>query len=127
LEELKDVLIKLSSISKVFQIIDIIVSYISNAYGLILSRYWSEKLHGYLSIDWSHLWIPYNGKPNQILVNREKHMKHNVTDLDRENEPMDFANIIVGNYSIDSYFGNFNAQASPFQPMDHSSEIENFS
>jgi hypothetical protein len=47
-------------------------------------------------------------------------MKHNVTDLDGENEPMDFANNIVGNYSTDSYFGNFNAQISPFQPMDKS-------
>jgi hypothetical protein len=35
-------------------------------------------------------------------------MKHNVTDLDEENEPVSFANNIVGNYSIDSYFGNFN-------------------
>jgi hypothetical protein len=127
LGELNDVLIRLSSNSKVFQIIYIIVVDIPNSYGLVFSRYWSEKLHGYLSTDWYHLWLPYNGKPYQIRVKREKHMKHNVTDLDRENEPMDFANIIVGNYSIDSYFGNFNAQASPFQPMDHSSEIENFS
>jgi hypothetical protein len=114
LGELKDVLIRLSSNSKVFQIIDIIVVDIPDAYGLILSRDWSEKLHGYFSTDWSHLWLPYNGKPNQICVNREKYMKHNVTDLDGENEHVDFANSIVGNYSIDSYFGNFNVQVSPF-------------
>jgi hypothetical protein len=54
-------------------------------------------------------------------------MKHNVTDLDGENELVAFDNIIVGNYSIDFYFGNFNAQVSPFQPTDPISEIENFS
>jgi hypothetical protein len=64
LGELKDVLIRLSSNSKVFQIIDIIVSDIPDAYGLLLSRYWYEKLHGYFSTNWSHFWIPFNGKPN---------------------------------------------------------------
>jgi hypothetical protein len=54
-------------------------------------------------------------------------MKHNVTDLDEENEPVSFANNIVGNYSIDSYFGNFNTQVSHFKPTNQSSEIENFS
>jgi hypothetical protein len=54
-------------------------------------------------------------------------MKHNVTDLDGENEPVDFANSIVGNYSIDSFFGNFNAQISPFQPTVKNSEIEKIS
>jgi hypothetical protein len=89
-------LIILSSNSKVFQIIDIIVADIPYAYGLILSRDWSEKLHGYFSTHWSHLWLPYNEKPNQIRVNREKHMKHNVTDLDGENEPVDLLITLLG-------------------------------
>jgi hypothetical protein len=54
-------------------------------------------------------------------------MKHNVIDLDGENEPVYFSNSTVGNYSIDSYFGNFNVQVSPFKPTDQSSEIENLS
>jgi hypothetical protein len=62
LGELKDVLIRLSSNPKVFQIIDIIIVDIPDAYGLILSRDWSAKLNGYFSTDWSHLWLPYNGK-----------------------------------------------------------------
>jgi len=109
LGELKDVLIKLSSNSKVFKIIDIIIVDILDAYGLVLSQYWSKKIHGYFSTDWSHLWIPYNEKPNQIHVNKEKHMKHNVINLDGENEHVAFGNNIVGNYYINSYFGNFNA------------------
>ena len=45
--ELKDVLIRLSSNSKVHQTIDIIVVDIPETYGVILSRDWSAKLNGY--------------------------------------------------------------------------------
>ena len=84
--ELKDVLIRLSSNSKVHQTIDIIVVDIPEAYGVILSRDWSAKLNGYFSIDWSHLWLPYKGQPNKIKVEREHYMKHTVTDLNDTNE-----------------------------------------
>ena len=60
-EELKDVLIRLSSNSKVHQTIDIIVVDIPKTYGVILSRDRSAKLNGYFSTDWSHLWLPYKG------------------------------------------------------------------
>ena len=66
--ELKDVLIQLSSNSKVHQSIDIIVVDIPETYGVILSRDWSSKLNGYFSTDWSHLWLPYKGQPNKIKV-----------------------------------------------------------
>jgi hypothetical protein len=56
--ELKDVLIRLSSNPKVHQVIDIVVVDIPEVYGLFFSRDWSEKLHGYFSTDWSHLWLP---------------------------------------------------------------------
>jgi hypothetical protein len=52
-------------------------------------------------------------------------MKRNVTNLDGENEPMDFSNSIVGNYSTHSFFGNFDAHIYPFQPMVKILEIEN--
>jgi hypothetical protein len=75
LGELKN-LNRLSSNPKVHQTIDIIVVDIPESYGFLLSRDWSEKLHGYFSTDWSHLWLPFNGRPNQIKVEREKHMKY---------------------------------------------------
>ena len=53
-EELKDVLIRLSSNSKVHQTIDIKFVDILEAYGVILSRDWSAKLNRYFSTDWSH-------------------------------------------------------------------------
>ena len=96
-------------------------------YGLILSRDWSEKLHGYISTDWSDMWLPYKGKPNQIKIDREKHMTHIVTDFEQENQPIAFNNNILGNYSSESFFGNFIAQPSPFSVNNFTSQIENYS
>ena len=53
--ELKDVMIQLSSNSKVHQLFDVIVVNILGEYGVILSRDWSEKLNGYFATNWSHL------------------------------------------------------------------------
>ena len=80
--EMEDVLIRLASDDRVCQVINIVVADIPDAYGLVLSRDWSAKLNGYFATDWSHLWLPYKGSPNQIKVLREPHMKYNVTQLD---------------------------------------------
>ena len=66
--QLKDVIINLSSNSKVDQIINIIVVDIPEAYGVIRSRDWFSKLNRYVVIDWYHMWIPYKGQPNKIKV-----------------------------------------------------------
>jgi len=77
--ELNQVTIRLSSNPKVCQIIDILMADIPEFYGLILSRDWSEELHGCFATDWSHMWLPYNSKPNQIKVEKELHQKYIVT------------------------------------------------
>jgi len=64
LGEMRNVLIRLSIDSHVNQIIDILVADIPEAYGLLLSRDWSSQLDGYFATDWSHMMLPYNGKPN---------------------------------------------------------------
>ena len=87
--EMEDVLIRLSSNDKVCQFIDIVVADILEAYGLVLSRDWSTKLNGYFASDWSHLCLPYKGIPNQIKLLRKPHMKHNVTQFEENNEPVD--------------------------------------
>jgi len=73
------------------------------------------------------MWLPYNGKPNQIKVERERHQKYIVTELEGENEPVAYSNNIIGNYSVDYFLGNFNAHTSPY--LEHSvlSQVENFS
>lgn len=60
------------------------------------------------------MWLPYNGKPNQIRVDREKHQKYIVTKLEGENEAMAYSNNIIRNYSVKSFLGNFNAYTPPF-------------
>ena len=84
---------------KIHHTIDIIVVEIPDNYGMLLSRDWFVMLKAYFPIDWSHLWIPYNGKLNQIKIDREGYMKHMVTDLNDPNEPMMFNNSILGNHS----------------------------
>ena len=125
--EINSVTIRLSADPRIVQRIDILIADIPEFYGLILSRDWSEKLHGYISTDWSHMWLPYKGKPNQIMIDREKHMTHTVTEFEQENQPIAFNNNILGNYSSESFFGNFVAQPSPFSVNHVSSQIENFS
>jgi hypothetical protein len=53
--ELKDMMIRISMHPTFVQVIDIIVVDILEAYGLLLSRYWSKKINGYFSTDWAHL------------------------------------------------------------------------
>jgi hypothetical protein len=89
---------------KIHQTIDIIVVDIPDNYFVFLRRDWSVMLNVYFSTNWSHLWIPFNGKTNQIRIEREIYMKHMVTDLNGPNEPVIFNNSILGNYSYDTYF-----------------------
>ena len=99
--EMNDVLIRLAADERVCQFIDIMVVNIPEAYGLILSRDWSAKLNGYSSIDWSHLWFPYNNYQNHIKVMREPHMKYIGMQLQEKNETVNFLHNVLGNYLIE--------------------------
>jgi hypothetical protein len=105
--ELKDVMIRVATHPNFMQVIDIIVVDIPEAYGLLLSRDWSEKLNRYFSTDWAHLWLPLKGYKNMIRIDRERYLKHTVTDLETPNQPTSTNFPILGNYSCDSHFGNF--------------------
>jgi hypothetical protein len=113
--KLKNVLIRLSSNPKVHQIIDIIVVDIPEVYGMFVSRDWSEQLQGYFTTDWSHLWLPENGKPNKIRVNRERYLKFTVTDLNDPNEPYTPLTDAPEVKGMDTYFRNFMAEVSPIE------------
>jgi len=56
--ELRYVMIRIETHPKFVQVIDIIIVDILEAYGLLLSRDWSENLNGYFSTKWAHLWLP---------------------------------------------------------------------
>jgi ribonuclease HI len=124
--ELKNVLIRLSSNPKIHQFIDIIVVDIPEVYGMFLSRDWSEQLHGYFATDWSHLWLPENGKPNKIRVNRERYLKFTVTDLNDPNEPYTPPANSPEVQGMDTYFGNFTAEVSTINDPQQQSEIKAF-
>jgi hypothetical protein len=111
--ELKNVLIILSSNPKVHQVVDIIVVDIPEVYSLFLSRDWSEKLHGYFTMDWSHLWLPENGKPNKIRVNHEGYLKFTIMDLNDPNEPYMPPADSPEVQEMDTFFGNFTVEVSP--------------
>ena len=84
--EMENVFIRLSANEKICQYSDIAVADIPDGYGLILNRDWSARLKGYFALDWSHLWLPHKGVPNQIKILREPYMKHTVSKLEEENE-----------------------------------------
>jgi hypothetical protein len=123
ISELKDVLVRLSSNPKVHQIIDIIVVDIQEFYGLFLSRDWSEKLHGYFSTDWSHLWLPKNRQPNKIRINRRHYLKHTVTDLNDPNEPFTTSTNSFEMQEMNTFFSNFMTKISPFMDSRQQSEL----
>jgi hypothetical protein len=105
--EIEYVMIRISTHPKFVQVIDIIVVDIPEAYGLLLNRDWSEKLNGYFSIEWAHLWLPLKGHGNMITIDRERYLKHTITDLETLNEPSSTYFPVLGNYSCDSNFGIF--------------------
>ena len=121
--ELKDVMIRLCSNSKVHQVIDVVVIDIPEAYGVILSRDWSAKLNGYFANNWSHLWLPFKGQPNKIKVDHEQYMKHTVTDLNDPNELVMFSHSILGNSFFETFFGELEAETSTCVDSNEQSEL----
>ena len=51
--------------------------------------------------------MPLKGYKSMIRIDRERYLKHMVTDLETPNEPTATDFPILGNYSCDSHFGNF--------------------
>ena len=53
-------------------------------------------------------------------------MKHTVTELDDSNEPVLFTDTIMGNYMVDSFFGNLEAETSSVQDPEQRSKVFHF-
>ena len=111
--EMEDVLIRLSAKENICPYIDIVVADIPDVYGLVLNRDWSARLNGYFTSAYSHLWLPYKGSPNQIKILREPHMRHNVTQLKKKNQPV---NSVLENYLIELEPGNYQAKEASSTP-----------
>ena len=50
-------------------------------------------------------------------------MKHMVTDLNDTNELIMFSNSILGNFFFDTFFGELEAELSPFVKLDNKYEL----
>ena len=53
-------------------------------------------------------------------------MKHTVTELDDSNEPVLFTDTIMGNYMVDSFFGNLEDESSSVQDPKQQFEVYHF-
>jgi hypothetical protein len=107
---------------KFVQVTEIIVVDILEACRLLLSRDWSEKLNEYFSTNWAHLWFPLKGHNNMIRIDRERYLKHTITDLETLNKPSSTDFPVLGNYSWDSDFRNF----SPLSSNVPHSKLQNY-
>ena len=110
--ELKIFLLTLSVDPRIHQTIDIVVAHIPEAYGMWLTRNWLEKCKGCFSTDWSHLWLPYLGRPNKSKIMREPYLKQTVTDLNDPSEHVVYFSSHIEHYTFDTFFGNFLADSS---------------
>ena len=78
-------------------VIDIHVVDIPETYRLLLSREWTKCLSGWLSIDFTELWLPWKGLNNQIKIDAEPKLKKMITKYNAPNE-VAFLQIELGSY-----------------------------
>lgn len=45
-----------------------------------------KAIGGYLSLELSHMWLPWRGVATQIRIENEPHLKHMITKYDHPNE-----------------------------------------
>ena len=82
---------------------------IPKIYGPWLRRDWSKKMKGYFSTDWSHLWLPLNGQPKKLKVNREPFMRQTMIDIDESNEYVSYFSAQIEHFTFDTFFGDLPA------------------
>ena len=71
------------------------------------------------------MWLPYKNCQNQIKMMREPHMKHNVTQREGENEPVNFSHSVLGKYFIEFELRNYQAKEASDE-SDTQSELLQF-
>jgi len=90
---------------------------------MFLSSDWSEQLHDYFSIDWSHLWLPLNGQQNKLRVSTECYLKYTVTDMNDSNEHFVPSVNALENQGMNTFLGNFVAEKSTIADLNKRYEI----
>jgi hypothetical protein len=72
------------------------------------------------------LWLPENGQPNKIRINREHYLKHTVTDLNDTNEPFVTSTNSFEMQGMNTFFGNFMTKISSFTDPGQQSEVTTY-
>ena len=69
------------------------------------------------------MWLPENGQPNRIRINKERYLKHTVTDLNDANEPFTASANSFEMKGMNTFFGNFMTEISPVIDPGQQSEV----
>jgi hypothetical protein len=95
--ELNNIHMQLASDLRVQSCIDISVVDIPEGYGMLVSRDWARKLNGYIATDFSHMWLPWKGIPNQIRIESTPRLRLLITEYGEHNEIL-FMETTLGSY-----------------------------
>lgn len=95
--ELRNIRVQVGSDPRILTNIGIQVADIPETYGMLLSRDLMKSLGGYLSLNFSHMWLPWRGIPTQIRIESEPRLKHIIIEYDFPNE-VAFFKIEMGVY-----------------------------
>jgi hypothetical protein len=63
------------------------------------------------------------GQPNKIRINHERYLKHTMTDLNDLNEPFTASTNSFEMQGMNTFFGNFMTEISPFTDPRKQSEL----
>lgn len=95
--ELNNIHMQLAANPRVQSCIEISIFDIPNGYGMLLSRDWSRKLKGYISTDFSHMWLSWKGVPNQIKIDCTPKLNLMIIEYGENNEML-FLETDLGSY-----------------------------
>lgn len=95
--ELNNIHMQLAVHPRIQSCIDISIVDIPDGYGMLLSREWSRRPNGYISTDFSHMWLPWKGVPNQIKIDNTPRLRLMITEYGEDNEIL-FLETNLGSY-----------------------------
>jgi hypothetical protein len=69
------------------------------------------------------LWLPKNGQPNKIKINKEHYLKHIMTDMNDANGPFTASIDSFEMQGLNTFFGNFMTEISPITDSGKQSDV----
>lgn len=101
---IKDLQVHLSVYPYIMIVMDIVVVYVPDAWGMLLSRKWASDLGGSIQMNWSYAMIPSPRGDVFVRLNREPERKYHIEDPKRPHNEIIKEQSDIGNYTIMSNF-----------------------